>query len=79
MSVRHRVSNRSSIAVLPFKNLSGDPSQEYFSDGLTNDLTTDLAKFKNLFVIASNSSFQFKGSNAKLGDISREFRRSILA
>jgi adenylate cyclase len=49
-----------SIAVLPFDNLSGDPEQEYFSDGITNDIITDLSKFSGLFVIASNSTFTYK-------------------
>ena len=70
--------NRTSIAVLPFQNLKGDATQDYFSDGLTTDLTTDLARFKNLFVIASNSSFQYKGSDAKFEDISRELRARYL-
>jgi TolB-like protein/class 3 adenylate cyclase len=72
------VPNRTSIAVLPFQNLSGDEEQDYFSDGLTTDLTTDLARFKNLFVIASNSSFQYKGSDAKFADISHELRARYL-
>ena len=59
-----------SIAVLPMQNLGGDQKYDYFSDGLTNDLTTDLAKFKNLFVIASYSSFQFKNKPTHAEDIS---------
>jgi adenylate cyclase len=58
-----------SIAVLPLENLSGDASQEYFSDGLTQDITTDLSKFSNLFVVASNSAFTFKGKPSKAQDI----------
>jgi adenylate cyclase len=58
-----------SIAVLPLDNLSGDASQEYFSDGLTQDITTDLSKFSNLFVVASNSAFTFKGKPSKAQDI----------
>ena len=50
-----------SIAVLPFTNMSGDPEQEYFSDGITEDLITDLSKVPGLFVIARNSSFTYKG------------------
>jgi adenylate cyclase len=46
-----------SIAVLPFTNMSGDPEQEYFSDGITEDIITELSRFRNLFVIARNSSF----------------------
>jgi TolB-like protein/class 3 adenylate cyclase/Tfp pilus assembly protein PilF len=66
---QHALSSQPSIAVLPLENLSGDPSQEYFSDGLTNDITTDLSKFSNLFVIASNSAFSFKGKPSKVQDI----------
>lgn len=58
-----------SIAVLPLSNLSGDPSQEYFSDGLTNDITSDLSKFSGLFVIANNSAATFKGKPTKVQDI----------
>ncbi len=61
-----------SIAVLPFENLSGDPEQEYFSDGLTNDIITDLAKFRELFVIASNSTFTYKGKAVKVEEVSRD-------
>jgi adenylate cyclase len=53
--------DRPSIAVLPFDNLSGDPEQEYFSDGMAEDLITDLSKLSNIFVAARNSSFAFKG------------------
>jgi len=52
---------RPSIAVLPFKNLSGDAEQEYFNDGITNDIITDLSKFRQLFVIASNTTSTYKG------------------
>jgi adenylate cyclase len=65
-------SGEPSIAVLPLTNLSGDPSQEYFSDGLTNDITTDLSKFSGLLVIASNSAFTFKGRRAKVQDIGQD-------
>ncbi len=50
-----------SIAILPFVNLSGDPEQQYFSDGITEDIITELARFRTLFVIARNSSFQYRG------------------
>ena len=50
-----------SIAVLPFTNMSGDPEQEYFSDGITEDLITDLPKLSGLFVIARNSVFTYQG------------------
>ena len=53
--------DKPSIAVLPFANMSGDPEQEYFSDGLTEDIITELSRFRELFVIARNSSFAYKG------------------
>ena len=49
------------VAVLPFENLSRDPDQEYFSDGLTNGIITALSRFRDLFVIARNSTFRYKG------------------
>ncbi len=61
-------SDKPSIAVLPFQNLSGDPEQEYFADGLVDDITTALSRFRELFVIARNSSFTYKG---KAVDIKR--------
>jgi adenylate cyclase len=61
-----------SIAVLPFVNLSGDPEQEYFCDGMTEDLITDLSKISSLFVIARNSTFAYKGKPTKAQEISRE-------
>ncbi|HEA66906.1 MAG TPA: adenylate/guanylate cyclase domain-containing protein, partial [Desulfobacterales bacterium] len=64
--------DKPSIAVLPFDNLSGDPKQKYFSDGMTEDLITDLSKISGLFVIARNSSFQYKGKAADIKKISRE-------
>jgi len=63
---------QASIAVLPLSNLSGDATQDYFSDGLTNDITTDLSKFSNLFVIASNSAFTYKNKPSKVQDIGKE-------
>jgi adenylate cyclase len=68
----HLKSGKPSIAVLPFKNLSGDPEQEYFSDGITNDIITDLSKFHDLLVIASNTVFTFKGRNVKVQDVGRQ-------
>ena len=53
--------DKPSIAVLPFDNMSGDPEQEYFADGITEDIVTALARFRSLFVIALNSSFAYKG------------------
>ncbi len=56
-----RLSEKPSIAVLPFQNMSGDSEQEYFSDGISEDIITELSRFRNLFVIARNSSFTYKG------------------
>ena len=53
---------RPSIAVLPFNNMSGDPEQEYFSDGITEDIITDLSKVSGLFVVARHTAFTYKGS-----------------
>ena len=64
--------DKPSIAVLPFDNLSGDPEQEYFSDGMTDDLITDLSKISGLFVIARNSTFQYKGKPVDIKKVSRE-------
>jgi adenylate cyclase len=64
--------DKPSIVVLPFVNLSGDPAQEYFSDGLTEDLTTALAKVSALFVIARNSAFVYKGKPVDVREVSRE-------
>src|SRR5881227_1350108 len=55
-----------SIAVLPFINMSGDPEQEYFSDGITEDIITDLSKVSALFVVARNTAFTYKGKSAKV-------------
>ncbi|MGD9358584.1 MAG: tetratricopeptide repeat protein [Desulfobacterales bacterium] len=66
------MSEKPAIAVLPFKNLSQDPQQEYFSDGITNDIITDLSKFRNLFVIASNTVFTYKGKSVKITELGKE-------
>lgn len=63
---------RASIAVLPFSNLSGEPEQEYFSDGITNDLITALSKFRELLVIASNTIFTYKGKPVNIEHIGQE-------
>jgi adenylate cyclase len=63
---------KASIAVLPFKNLGEDPEQEYFSDGMTNDIITDLSKFHELFVIASNTVFTFKGKVMSIEEVAQD-------
>src|SRR5260370_11438528 len=64
--------DKPSIAVLPFTNMSGDREQEYFSDGITDDLITALSRLPDLFVIARTSTFTYKGKAAKVQDIGRE-------
>jgi adenylate cyclase len=64
--------DKPSIAVLPFTNMSDDPEQEYFSDGITEDLITDLSKISGLFVIARNSVFIYKGKAVKIAEVGRE-------
>ncbi len=64
--------DKPSIAVLPFNNMSGDPEQEYFADGITEDLTTDLSRISGLFVIARNSSFSYKGRTVDVRAVSHE-------
>ncbi|MEE8500182.1 MAG: tetratricopeptide repeat protein, partial [Kiloniellales bacterium] len=61
-----------SIAVLPFDNLSGDPGQDYFADGITESIITTLSKIPNLFVIARNSTFAYKGKPAKIQQVAEE-------
>jgi adenylate cyclase len=61
-----------SVAVLPFDNMSGDPEQEYFSDGISEDIITDLSKIAGLLVIARNSSFTYKGKSVDLRQVGRE-------
>jgi TolB-like protein/Tfp pilus assembly protein PilF len=64
--------DKPSIAVLPFANMSGDKEQEYFSDGITEDVITELSRFRELFVIARNSSFSYKGKAVKVQDIATD-------
>ncbi|MCC2665542.1 MAG: hypothetical protein K0S35_3464 [Geminicoccaceae bacterium] len=67
-----RLPSKPSIAVLPFANLNNDPDQDLFIDGLTNDIITDLSKFSTLFVIAANSTFQYKGKAVNVKDVARD-------
>jgi TolB-like protein len=60
-----------SIAVLPFKNMSGDSAQDYFSDGITEDIITELSRFRSLFVVARNSSFSLRGNAIDVTDVGR--------
>ena len=66
------VPDKPSIAVLPFQNMSGNPEQEYFADGMVDDITTALSRFKFLFVIARNSSFTYKGRAVDIKRVGRE-------
>ncbi|MFQ5985335.1 MAG: adenylate/guanylate cyclase domain-containing protein, partial [Alphaproteobacteria bacterium] len=61
-----------SLAVLPFVNMSGDPEQEYFVDGITEDIITELSRFRALFVIARNSSFIYKGRAVKVQEVGKD-------
>jgi adenylate cyclase len=63
---------RPSVVVLPFNNMSGDPEQEYFSDGITEDVITDLSKVSGLFVVARNTAFTYKGKPVKVQDVCKE-------
>jgi adenylate cyclase len=64
--------DKPSIAVLPFQNMSGDPDQEYFADGIVEEIITALSRFKSLFVIARNSSFTYKGKSVDIKQVGRE-------
>jgi len=64
--------DKPSIAVLPFTNMSGDPEQEYFSDGITEDIITELSRFRSLLVLARHSSFAFKGRAVDVTEIGRK-------
>ncbi len=68
----HHRPDKPSIAVLPFANMSGDPEQEYFSDGITEDIITDLSMVSELFVLSRNAVFRHKDKTVNLGDIARE-------
>ena len=66
------VPDKPSIAVLPFTNMSGDPDQEYFADGITEEVTTALARLRGFFVIARNSAFTYKGKTVRVEQIGRD-------
>jgi len=77
--VRQVPSEKASIAVLPFTNMSGDPEQEYFSDGISEDIITDLSKLGGLMVISRNSSFTYKGRPIDVRTVGRDLGvRSVL-
>ncbi|MFC1580324.1 tetratricopeptide repeat protein, partial [Thermodesulfobacteriota bacterium] len=67
-----KLPDKPSIAVLPFTNMSGDPEQEYFSDGITEDIITKLSKVSGIFVISRNSSFLYKGKQKKIQDVAKD-------
>ena len=69
---KHARRRQISICVLPFQNMSGDPEQEYFSDGISEDITTDLSKISSLEVIARNTAFTFKGRAVNVCDVARD-------
>src|SRR5258706_157185 len=68
----HSPLDRPSVAVLPFANLRGDPQEDFFSDGITEDITTELSRFSELLVIARNSAFQYKGKAVDIRQIGQE-------
>src|SRR5262249_26540902 len=67
------IAAKPSIAVLPFANMSGDPEQEFFADGLTEDIITEVSRFRALLVISRNSAFVHKGKPVRVPDVAREF------
>jgi TolB-like protein/Tfp pilus assembly protein PilF len=66
------VSDKPSLAVLPLSNLSGDPAQDYFSDGITGEMIAELSRFRSLFVVARHSSFAYRGKVAEIKQVGRE-------
>ena len=64
------------IAVLPFTNMSGDPEQEFFADGLTEDILTELSRFRDLFVVSRNSVFVYKGKAVNVQTVAKELASS---
>ena len=71
--VANAVAKKPSIAVLPLVNMSGDPEQEFFADGLSEDIITELSRFRDLLVISRNSTFVHKGKAVKVQEVAREF------
>jgi len=69
---QHQQLEKPSVAVLPFNNMSGDPEQEYFSDGITEDIITDLSNVSGLFVVARNTAFTYKGKPVKVQQVAQE-------
>ena len=69
---RRTVTDKPSITVLPFENMSGDPEQEFFADGMAEDIITGLSRYRSLFVIARNSTFAYKGQSPDLRNVSRD-------
>jgi adenylate cyclase len=72
VAMNSKTDDRPSIAVLPFNNMSGDPEQEYFSDGITEDIITDLSKISGLFVVARHTSFTYKNKSVKVQQVGQE-------
>ncbi|CAN5214995.1 tetratricopeptide repeat protein [soil metagenome] len=77
-SAKRAQSDKPSVAVLPFTNMSGDAEQEYFADGITEDIITDLSKVSGLSVIARNSVFTYKGKHADVQEVGRRFNVSTV-
>ncbi|MGT2504696.1 winged helix-turn-helix domain-containing protein (plasmid) [Bradyrhizobium guangxiense] len=71
------VSDKPSLAVIPLLNLSGDPAQDYFSDGITGDIIAELSRFRSLFVVARHSSFAYRGKTTEIKRVGRETRRPV--
>ena len=69
---QHQQLEKPSVVVLPFNNMSGDPEQEYFSDGITEDIITDLSNVSGLFVVARNTAFTYKGKPVKVQQVAQE-------
>src|SRR5262249_16136184 len=71
MAVSKATADKPSIAVLPFINMSGNPEQEYFCDGITEDIITELSRYPELFVVARSSSFAFRGKDTPATEVGR--------